>query len=204
MWKIPRWKVCPAQAEDGNHFRWDAAVSWPQALQVPKWHGKKVWIPGPHTPAALWHGGKTGSWKRETQAQPGPEASPGCCFRKIAAFAVSGPYGSECFVGHMVRVGRACVRGQSANKSAESIVQKYRLSMRLLLSGLMVLQEEDGWKTWDKCKPQLPLHRLKAGYSLYDGWVAVDGWKAIGRQFNAQIYVQLQYLHKLYNALICE
>ena len=160
MWKIPRWKVCPAQAEDGNRFRWDAAISWPQALQVPRWHGKEVWIPGPHTPAALWHGGKTGNWKR-----PGPEASPDCCFRKIAALAVSGPYGSECFMGHMVRVGR----GQSANKSAESIAQKYRLSMRLLLSGLMVLQEEDGWKTWDK---ELPLHRLKAGYSLYDGLVA--------------------------------
>ena len=52
-------------------------------------------------------------------------------------------YGSESFMGHMVRVGRACVRGQSASKSAESIVQKYRLSMHLLLSGLMVLQEED-------------------------------------------------------------
>ena len=52
-------------------------------------------------------------------------------------------YGSESFMGHMVRVGRACVRGQSANKAAESIVQKYRLSMHLILTGLMVLQEED-------------------------------------------------------------
>ena len=34
--------------------------------------------PGPNAPAALWHDGKTGSWKRETQLQPGPEASPDC------------------------------------------------------------------------------------------------------------------------------
>ena len=78
MWKTPRWKVCTAQAEDGNRFGWDAAASWPQALQVPRWFGKEIWIPGPHTPAALWHDGKTGSWKGDIEVQPGTEASPDC------------------------------------------------------------------------------------------------------------------------------
>ena len=32
----------------------------------------------------------------------------------------------------------------------------------------------------------------------------MEGWIAIGGQLKAQIYFQLQYLHKLYNALICE
>ena len=52
-------------------------------------------------------------------------------------------YGSESFMGHMVKIAQACVRGQSPKKAAESIVQKYRLSMHLILSGLMVLDEED-------------------------------------------------------------
>ena len=51
-------------------------------------------------------------------------------------------YGSESYMGHMVRIAKACVRGQSPPKAAESIMQKYRLSMHLILSGLMVLDEE--------------------------------------------------------------
>ena len=52
-------------------------------------------------------------------------------------------YGSESFMGYMVRIAKACVRGQAAPKAAENIVQKYRLSMHLILSGLIVMDKED-------------------------------------------------------------
>lgn len=53
-------------------------------------------------------------------------------------------YGSESFMGHMVRIGSASVRGQAAPKAAENILQKYGLSMHLTLSGLRVLEDESG------------------------------------------------------------
>ena len=53
-------------------------------------------------------------------------------------------YGSESFMGHMVKIGSASVRGQAAPKAAENILQKYRLSMHLILSGLLVLEDESG------------------------------------------------------------